>query len=91
MTEGFLKELGKEQVTPSLYSDSQSAINLSNNTVYYDRTKHIDVQYHFIRILLKDGVITGEDTHESESRRYTDQGDHDKKLKACSAFVGLLW
>ena len=27
----FMKELDQEQVTPSLYSDSQSAINLVNN------------------------------------------------------------
>jgi len=76
-----MKELGKEQVTPSLHSDSQSAIDLANNPVYHDRTKHIDMRYHFIRILLKDSVITGEDTHESESRRHADQGGHDGEAK----------
>ena len=48
----FMKELGKEQVTPSVHSDSQSAIDLANNLGYHDRTKHIDVQYNFIRIFL---------------------------------------
>jgi len=43
-----MKELGKEQVTPSLHSDSQIAIDLANILIYHDRTKKIDVQYHFI-------------------------------------------
>jgi len=38
---------------PSLHSDSQSAIDLANNLVYYDRTKHIDMRYHFICKLLR--------------------------------------
>ena len=42
----FKKQLDKEQVTLSLHSDSQSAINLVSNLVYHDRAKHIDVQYH---------------------------------------------
>ena len=54
----FIKELGKEQVTPSLHSDIQSAIDLTNNPIYHDRTKHIDVRYHFICILLKDSVLS---------------------------------
>ena len=39
----FLKELGKEQEAPSLHSGNQSVIDLTNNLVYHDRTKHIDV------------------------------------------------
>ena len=53
----FMEELVKEQMSPSLHSDSQSVINLTNNSAYHDRTKHIDVRYHFICILLKDGVL----------------------------------
>jgi hypothetical protein len=33
----------------TMYCDNQSAIELSNNDVYHDRTKHIDLRYHFIR------------------------------------------
>ena len=29
--------------------DNQSAIELSKNDIYHDRTKHIDLRYHFIR------------------------------------------
>ena len=54
----FMKELDKEQVTLSLHSDSQSALDLANNPVYHNRTKHIDARYHFIYILSKDGVLS---------------------------------
>ena len=52
MVEYFLKELRKEPEAPSLHSNSQSTIVLANNSVYHDRTRHIDVQYHFIRKML---------------------------------------
>ena len=32
-----------------LYTDSKSAIELANNSEHHVRTKHIDIQYHFIR------------------------------------------
>ena len=33
----------------TVYSDSQSAIQLTKNPAYHARTKHIDIQYYFIR------------------------------------------
>ena len=53
-----MKELEKKQEIPSLHIDSQSAIDLANNLVYHNRTKHIDVRYHFICKLMKDGVFS---------------------------------
>jgi hypothetical protein len=35
--------------TKVLYTDSQSAIELSKNPLYHARTKHIDITYHFTR------------------------------------------
>ena len=57
MTEEFLKELKKEQEALSLHNDSKIAIDLANNLVYHDRTNHIDVRYHFLYKVLKDGVF----------------------------------
>ena len=31
-----------------LYCDNKSAIDLSKNSEYHARTKHIDIQYHFV-------------------------------------------
>ncbi|GKD28954.1 hypothetical protein Tco_1239732 [Tanacetum coccineum] len=40
-----------------LYSDSQSAIDLSCNIVQHSRTKHISVRYHFIKEQVENGVV----------------------------------
>ncbi|GKB38533.1 retrovirus-related pol polyprotein from transposon TNT 1-94 [Tanacetum coccineum] len=40
-----------------LYSDSQSAIALSCNTVQHSRTKHVAVRYHFIKEQVENGVV----------------------------------
>ena len=45
----FLQELDLKQRDYIVYCDSQSAIDLSKNTMYHVRTKHIDVRYHWIR------------------------------------------
>ena len=34
--------------------DSQSAIFLAKNPTYHSKTKHIDVQYHFVRDMVED-------------------------------------
>ena len=33
-----------------IYSDNQGAITLARNTGFHVRSKHIDIQYHFIRV-----------------------------------------
>jgi len=87
----FMKELGKEQVTPSLHSDSQSAIDLANNPVYNDRNKHIDLWYHVIRILLNDGVLSLVKIHTSQNpTNMLTKVVMAEKLKTCSASVDLL-
>jgi hypothetical protein len=32
-----------------LYSDNQAAINMVHNSVHHDRTKHINIDKHFIK------------------------------------------
>ena len=45
-----LVELGQPQQGPThLGEDNSSTIHLSNNAVWNDRTKHIDVRFHFLR------------------------------------------
>ncbi|GJR80126.1 zinc finger MYM-type protein 1-like protein [Tanacetum coccineum] len=50
---GLLEELGVELNTVAVNCDNQGAIHLSRNHVFHERTKHIDVRYHFIREVLK--------------------------------------
>nr|GEV33737.1 retrotransposon protein, putative, Ty1-copia subclass [Tanacetum cinerariifolium] len=50
---GLLEELGEELNTVAVNCDNQGAIYLSRNHVFYERTKHINVRYHFIREVLE--------------------------------------
>jgi hypothetical protein len=43
--------------TPVLFIDNQSAIALCRNPVFHDRSKHIDVRYHFIQECIEEGSI----------------------------------
>ncbi|GKE79111.1 retrovirus-related pol polyprotein from transposon TNT 1-94 [Tanacetum coccineum] len=47
---GLLEELGVELNTVIVNCDNQGAIHLSRNHVFHERTKHIYVRYHFIRL-----------------------------------------
>ena len=46
-----------DQPTP-LYSDNQGAIALAKNPEHHSRTKHIDIQYHFVRERVADGSVS---------------------------------
>jgi hypothetical protein len=46
----LLGELGQDTHLPTaLHIDNQSAIAIARNPEFHDRTKHIDVRYHFLR------------------------------------------
>ncbi|RLN40738.1 hypothetical protein C2845_PM01G40940 [Panicum miliaceum] len=51
---------GKEAATVKLKMDNMSALALSKNPVFHERSKHIDVRYHFIRDCLENGSISAE-------------------------------
>ena len=41
--------------TPILLTDSQSALKLAENPEFHKKSKHIDIQYHFIRESIEEG------------------------------------
>ena len=43
-------------VTDILY-DNQSCIKMTKNLVFHDKSKHIEVRYHFIRDMVQKGAI----------------------------------
>ena len=46
----ILEELGfRQSGATTLYCDNQAAIALSHNPEYHSRSKHVDIQYHFLR------------------------------------------
>jgi phosphoenolpyruvate synthase/pyruvate phosphate dikinase len=53
-----LYDLGVSHVQAMrIFSDSKSAIALSVNPVQHERTKHVEVDCHFIRDAILDGII----------------------------------
>jgi hypothetical protein len=40
---------GQELKPTVIHCDNQSCIKLSENPVFHDRSKHIEIEYHFIR------------------------------------------
>jgi hypothetical protein len=53
----LIRELGSSLDAVTLFGDNQGAISLARNAVFHYRTKHIDVQYHFIREQVANGTI----------------------------------
>ncbi|GKV42475.1 hypothetical protein SLEP1_g49872 [Rubroshorea leprosula] len=54
---GLVSDLGVEQNEMMVFCDSQSAIHLTKNTMYHERTKHIQVRYHFVREVISNGDV----------------------------------
>ena len=48
---------GEEAHPPALMVDNQPAIALAKNSVLHDRSKHIDVKFHFLRDCVGGGQI----------------------------------
>jgi ribonuclease HI len=45
----WINEVFKVEIPVKIYCDNQSAIALGKNDTFHQRTKHIDIRYHFVR------------------------------------------
>jgi len=64
---GLVNELGLTQKVLTVFCDSQSAIHLTKNNRYHDKTKHINIKHHFIIGVVVVGEIMVEKIHTSEN------------------------
>ena len=53
----LMSDLSVDVKTFELYGDNQGALALAKNPVSHQRSKHIDVRYHFIRSHVNSGLM----------------------------------
>ena len=54
----LLEEIGVSNLKPvTIYCDNQSAISIGKNPVHHERTKHIEIDAHFTREKVLDGLL----------------------------------
>ncbi|KAH9668961.1 Integrase catalytic domain-containing protein [Citrus sinensis] len=63
----LLEELGHKQQKIPMFCDSQSALHIARNPAFHSRTKHIGVQYHFVREVVEDGSVDLQKIHTKEN------------------------
>ena len=77
-------ELGFKQQAVRIDCDSQSAIFLAKNPAYHSRTKHIDVQYHFVRDMVESMKVLLEKVADSLTKSMSTE-----KFSWCRVAMGI--
>ncbi|KAG8503781.1 hypothetical protein CXB51_001898 [Gossypium anomalum] len=54
---GLFSELNEDLQISTVFCDSQSVIFLTKDQMFHERTKHIDIRYHFVRDIIARGDI----------------------------------
>lgn len=65
--DGLLTEIGirrKQSIKP--FCDSKAALQIAANLIYHERTKHIEVDCHFIREIIQNDLIKTEHVSSTE-------------------------
>ncbi|WVZ86726.1 hypothetical protein U9M48_033465 [Paspalum notatum var. saurae] len=73
-----------------IHCDNQSTIYLTKDHMFHERTKHIDVRYHFIRGVIAEGGIKVRKiiTHDNPADMMTKHVPT-SKFELCSSLVGI--
>ena len=63
----FLQELGLKQDGYVVNCDSQCALDLSKNSMYHSCSKHIEVRYHWLRLVVEQQSFELKKIHTDEN------------------------
>ena len=87
---GIAAEFGVEQKSISIGCDNNGAISLAKHQVFHERSKHIDVRYHFVREEIERGniVVFKVDTADNPSDMLTKPLPKEK-FELCMKLVGM--
>jgi hypothetical protein len=55
--QGLYAELCGDDSCVNLFCDSQSAMYLTKDQMFHERSKHIDVKYHYVRDVVAQGKL----------------------------------
>lgn len=87
---GLYAELCGDNSCINLFCDSQSAIYLTKDQMFHERTKHIDVKYHYVRDIVEQGKlkVCKISTHDNPADMLTKPVPV-AKFELCSDLVGI--
>jgi hypothetical protein len=87
---GLFAELCGDNSCIKLFYDSQSAIYLTKDQMFHERTKHIDIKYHYVRDVVARGKLQlcKISTHDNPADMMT-QPVPVAKFELCSSLVGI--
>jgi hypothetical protein len=88
---GIYSELCGISSCVTIHCDSQSAICLTKDQMFHQRTKHIDMRYHFIRdVIARGGVIKVRKIHNRDNPAdMMTKPVATTKFELCSSLVGI--
>ncbi|GJU58411.1 gag-pol polyprotein [Tanacetum coccineum] len=78
----LLEELGHAKEKITLFCDNQSALYLARNPTFHSKTKHIRVQYHFVREKVEEGTVDMQKIHTDDN-----VADYMTKAINCDKFI----
>lgn len=88
---GLLEDMRIKPESAAVWSDSQSAICLSKNNAFHERTKHIAKKYYFIRDIIEAGEVEVHKIHTSRNPAdMLTKGIPVNKFEAALDFLKLL-
>ncbi|MCF8701923.1 Ty1/Copia family ribonuclease HI, partial [Corynebacterium sp. MC-10] len=86
----IMEELGHEQENIPLFCDSQSALYLARNPAFHSKSKHIRVQYHFVREKVEEGTVDMQKIHTKDNLAdFMTKAVNTDKFIWCRTFSGL--